>query len=198
MAKLTLRFRDEIKKIHQFDSGIITIGRDHDNTICIDSLAIAPKHVIIDFDHPEGPRLLREDDQFPVRINGKAVERHQLQDRDVISLGKHTIVYQAEGKPTKDNAETPGYLDPIPQAGLQILNGKNIGRLIPIKRSMIRLGYPGGSIAVIALRKDGFYLSRLDGGGQITINGSPIDDKAIQLNDGDRLQIDDRKFMFYT
>jgi len=197
MAKLTVRFRSEIKKIHRFDQGIITIGRDSDNTICIDSLAIAPKHVIIDFEHPDGPRLIREDDQFPVRINGREVERHTLKDGDVVSLGKHNLLYQEE-KTAKTETASPGFLDPIPRAGLQILNGKHIGRLIPIKNPITRIGHPGGSIAVISLRKDGFHLSSLDGEEQILLNGDPIGNKVIPLNDGDRLEIDGRKFLFFT
>ncbi len=198
MAKLTLRFRDEIKQVHEFDSGIITIGRDHDNTICIDSLAIAPKHVIIDFDHPDGPRLIKEDDKFPVWINGKEIERHQLEDKDEISLGKHTIVFHARQTPADEPRSSPDFLDPLPKAGLQVLNGKNIGRLIPIKRSLIRLGNPGGSIAVISLRKDGFYLSSLDGGEQISINGSPLGERTVPLSNGDQLEIEKKKFLFYT
>ncbi len=200
MAKLTLTFRGNTLQIHRFDSGIITIGRDPDNTICVDSLAIAPKHIIIDFDHPEGPRLIREDDQFPVRINGKVIEHHQLAHGDEISLGKHTIHFTAE-EWRSENPEpepSPEYLDTALEAGLQILNGKNIGRLIPIKHPMTRLGNPGGSIAIISMRQNGFFLSSLNGGHQIKVNGKPIGDQTIQLNHGDRLEIDHSKLLFYV
>jgi len=198
MATLTLSFRGTTQKVHRVDSGIITIGRDPDNTLCIDSLAIAPKHVIIDFDHSDGPKLILEDNQYPVLINGKSVDQHQLSHGDLISLGKHTLCYTTDDWDNKALEPPPDFPKPHKEAGLQILNGKNIGRVIPLKRAMTRLGNPGGSIAVIAARKNGFFLSSLEGGERIRVNGQPVGEQTIELTPGDRLEINDNKLLFYV
>ena len=199
MAKLKLSFKGNTLKVHRCDSGIVTVGRDPDNTIRIDSLAVAPKHVIIDLDHPDGPELVREcDDSFPVQVNGKAVQRHRLADGDIISLGKHTLTFSTEASPfaPASPAEPLAPVEKEPEAILQFLNGKNIGRVIPLKQAMVRLGHSGNGIAVIARRKKGYFLSSLEGGKEIRINGEPLGERTVALNHGDKIEIDRSRMLF--
>ncbi len=81
------------------------------------------------------------------------------------------------------------------QASLQVLNGKHIGRMIPLKRALTRLGNHE-SVAVIARRKDGYFLSCLSGGENIKLNGNPLGDRTVQLKPGDRLEIDRNLLLF--
>ncbi len=195
MAKLKLSFKGNTIQVHHCDGGVVTVGRDPDNTIRIDSLAIAPKHVIIDLDHPDGPELVREsDDRFPVRVNGKPVDRHQLTDGDIIGLGKHTLTFFAETAPQAP--EPPKAPEKEPEAVLQFLNGKNIGRVIPLKQAMVRLGHTGSGIAVIARRRNGYFLSGLEGDRDIKINGEPLGDRTVALNHGDKIEIDRTRLLF--
>lgn len=207
MPKLTLSFKGKPIQVYQFDTGIVTIGRDPDNTICIDSLAIAPKHIIIDIDHSEGPHLFQEDERFAVLVNDLKASAHSLKHGDIISLGKHTLVFA-------EDAQIPASIDPEPEpepepeanifaqvpthpeATLQLLNGNNIGRLIPLKQAMTRLGKPGKGVAVIARRRDGYFLSTLEGGDKITINNHSVGDQTLQLNHGDKLTIDRHRMLF--
>ena len=197
MAKLTLSFKGNTIKVHRCDRGIVTVGRDPDNTIRIDSLAVAPKHIIIDLDQPDGPELVREsDDRFPVRVNGKPADRHQLTDGDIIGLGKHTLTFSTETSPgtSETDMETP---EKEPTAVLQFLNGKNIGRVIPLKQAMVRLGHTGdGAAAVIARRRNGYFLSSLEGGRDIKVNGDPLGDRTVALNHGDQIEIDRSRLLF--
>ncbi|GAB4358783.1 MAG: FHA domain-containing protein [Methylohalobius sp. ZOD2] len=196
MAKLTVSFKGKLVRAHQFDSGVVTVGRDPDNTICIDSLAIAPKHLIIDLEHPDGPQLMREDERFPVEVNGHAIERQRLASGDVIHLGKHTLHYVAE-KAGASGGDIQAKMPPKQvEASLQILNGKNIGRVIPLKRALTRLG-SDGCIAVIARRQNGHFLSSLEGGDQIKVNGDPLGARTLLLNPGDRLTIAANFFIFH-
>ena len=83
------------------------------------------------------------------------------------------------------------------EASLQILSGKHIGRVIPLKRALIRLGNHE-SVAVIARRKDGYFLSSLSGGEKIKLNGHPLEDRTVQLKPGDKLEIDRNLLLFLT
>ncbi len=193
MVKLTVSFKGKLIETHQFDGGIITIGRDPDNTISIKALSIAPKHLIIDLEHPKGPQLMRADERFPMEVNGRPTDRHLLAHGDTIRLGNHTLHYAAEQ--VNPALQTPAD-EEEPEASLQILNGKNIGRLIPLKRALTRLGNHS-SVAVIARRKNGYFLASLTGGERIKINGHPLGNQTIQLNCGDTLEIDHNRLMFH-
>ncbi len=195
MVKLTVSFKGNLIETHQFDGGIITIGRDPDNTICIEASSIAPKHAIIDLEHPKGPQLMREDERFPVEVNGHPTDRHLLAHGDTIRLGNHTLHYANEqANPAIQTPAEPDGEDSA--ASLQILTGKNIGRVIPLKRALTRLGNHD-SVAIIARRKNGYFLSSLTGGERIKINGQPLGDQTIQLSCGDTFEIDNNRLMFH-
>ncbi len=206
MPKLTLNFKGQPIQVYHFDSGIITIGSDSDNTIQIDNLGIAPKHAIIDLDHSDGPHLFQEDEHFPVQVNHRKASSHALKHGDVIQLGKYTIDFASD----EQVLDTP-VLEPAPEepelellfkdsianeATLQLLNGKNIGRLIPLKQALTRLGKPGKGVAVIARRKEGYFLSSLEGGEKIKVNGATLGERTLSLSHGDKLEIDKHKMLF--
>ncbi len=190
MAKLTVSFRGNPLEIHHCHDGILTVGRDPDNTIRIDNPAVAGKQLIIDLEHPAGPQLLCEAGSRPVTVNGKAVDRHPLRDGDCIQLGEHTLLFSDDGR-TEANASKP-----LPEATLQFLNGKNIGRIVPLKRALTRLGKAGDSIAVVARRRQGFFLSALERGEAIRINGEPLGDRTVSLGPGDIIEINDNRLLF--
>lgn len=83
------------------------------------------------------------------------------------------------------------------EASLQILSGKHIGRVIPLKCALTRLGNHD-SVAIIARRKNGYFLSSLTGGEKIKINGDPLGNRIIRLNCGDRLEIDHNQLLFHV
>ena len=207
MPKLTLNFKGQHIQVYHFDSGIITIGSDADNTIRIDNLGIAPKHAIIDLDHSDGPHLFQEDEHFPLQVNNRKISNHLLKHGDTIQLGKYTIDY-ASDEQVLDSPVLEAESEPEPElellfkdslandANLQLLNGKNIGRLIPLKQALTRLGKPGKGVAVIARRKEGYFLSSLEGGEKIKINGAILGEQTLPLSHGDKLEIDKHKMLF--
>ncbi|MCX8049704.1 MAG: FHA domain-containing protein [Methylohalobius sp.] len=194
MVRLTVSFQGNLVKVHEAASGVITIGQDPDNTLCIEAPDIAPKHAIIDLDHPKGPQLLREDERFLVEVNGVSTARHLLVSGDIIRLGQH-ILYYADTR-TFLPTQSLGTQEPS-EASLQLLNGKNIGRVIPLKRALTRLGNHD-SVAVIARRKDGYFLSSLAGDERIKINGYPLKEQTVQLKRGDKLEIDNTQLLFHV
>lgn len=192
MVKLTVTFQGTPIKIHRCSSGIVTIGRDPDNTICIEAKDIAPKHIVIDLAHPQGPQLMQEDDRFPVEVNGHPTDRHLLASGDTIRFGNYTLHYANDSEQTPDEPSAEEL-----EASLQILSGKNIGRVIPLKRALTRLGNHD-SVAIIARRKNGYFLSSLTGGEKIKINGDPLGNRTVRLNCGDMLEIDHNQLLFHV
>ncbi|QSA98547.1 FHA domain-containing protein [Methylococcus sp. EFPC2] len=203
MAKLTLTFKDRTLQVTPITDGETTIGRDPDSQIHIDSLAIAPRHAVIRIDS-KGAWVRQVDPRYPVFVNNVKITERQLNHGDGIGVGKHLLYYTDElhhtppasahdEAGTATQAASPSLID----AGLQVLNGKNIGLIIPLRSAMTRLGKDSASSAVIARRRDGFFLSALTGGENIYVNKNAINDDSVQLQNGDTVKIDQNQMQFF-
>jgi len=209
MAKFTVFFKD--KAIHSsiHESGVIHIGRDESNDLAVDSLAIAPAHAaVILRDSPPIIKQLNAD--FPLIINGVQNKKAILQDGDTITIGKHQIVYSSTEKfvapPSAVHADDPetkklnqefNSLAHLSEANLQVMGGKHIGRLVPLKKNMTRLGREGVGIIVISRRKEGYFVSMLEANDYIKINGKELANQTVLLKNNDILIIDKVPMQFF-
>ncbi|NOQ65119.1 MAG: FHA domain-containing protein [Methyloprofundus sp.] len=205
MAKFTVFFKD--KPIHSeiFESGIVHIGRDETNELSIDSLAIAPAHAAaVISDTKVIIKQLSTD--FPLVINEQPQKACQLKNGDVISLGKHRIIYNDTEAlaPTATNDIENKTLNQelsnstsIPEANLQVMAGKYIGRLVPLKKTMTRLGHTGAGLIIVTRRKDGYYASMLEPNDDVKINDTPLGENTVLLTNNDILLIDNIPMQFY-
>ncbi|TRW90820.1 FHA domain-containing protein [Candidatus Methylobacter oryzae] len=208
MAKLTVFFKNKAIHSSLFEHGIIHIGRDETNDLTIDSLAVAPAHAAIVIRDSE--YIIKQlNDEFPLIINGKPVKACNLSNNDIISLGKHEIIFnttefvessQAENLIDEDvkllNREIDNEIH-TPAANLQIMNGNNIGKILQLKKSMTRLGHNGSGVIAISRRKDGYFVSVLENSGTITVNNEPLNDKSLKLNTNDVLVVDNTSLQFF-
>jgi len=80
---------------------------------------------------------------------------------------------------------------------IQIINGKHFGKVISIEGGLTRLGVDGLATAAIAHRRDGYFLSHLEGSKPPCINGHSIKEHSQQLFDGDRVQIGNIRMIFH-
>ncbi|MES9850389.1 MAG: FHA domain-containing protein [Candidatus Thiodiazotropha sp. L084R] len=212
MPKLTLSFKGRVIDVFHLEPGSTDIGRNSDCSISIDSLAIAPHQATITDDGSDY-RLTARDDAFPVLVNHEQTEEINLHHGDVIQIGKHTLAFAEDvmelgadlshSPATESNQqeiEEPSQeIDDTPSSGvLQIVNGDNFGRIIPLKRNMTRIGHTGGDCAMIARREEGYYISFLEGPNPPTINRQPIADKGQLLNDGDLIEVGGTQMQFHT
>ena len=208
MAKFTLTFKGRFIETYSFEQGEISIGRALSNSISIDSLAVASTHAIVSLDS-DGTNLKQANVSASILVNNQKRTEHNLIDGDVITIGKHTLLYSSKASPiptedkyfkeltafatsNKESSETSNIA-----ANLQILRGKNIGRIIPLNRAMTRLGKPGSGVAVIARRKDGFFISPLENNALIKLNKDEIGEESIKLQNGDTLEIEKNTLRFY-
>ena len=92
MAKLVLSFSGETVREYELDQEIMTIGRKTDNDIQIDNLAVSGNHAKI---------LTILNDSFiedlnstnGTLINGQKINKHALQNGEIILIGKHELKY---------------------------------------------------------------------------------------------------------
>jgi len=92
MAKITLKFKEAVIKEIPIEKEITTIGRDKTNDIHIDNLAVSSFHAKIIND---GGQIIIEDlnSTNGTFVNDKRISKVSLNNNDVITLGKHTLVY---------------------------------------------------------------------------------------------------------
>lgn len=208
MAKFTVFFKD--RPIHSalFEPGVIHIGRDETNDLSVNSLAIAPAHAVVIIRESES--IIKQlNSDFPLIVNGVQLKECQLKTGDIIVIGKHHIVYSSmaatsaydstseEPESEKLNAELSSE-DDLVEANLQVMGGKYIGRLIPLKKTMNRLGRNGSGMVIITKRKEGYFVSMLEVDDQIKINNAPLGNQSILLKNNDVLLVDKIPMQFFT
>lgn len=102
MLTLLLKFHDKVLKTIEADKNAITIGRNPENDIHIDNLSVSKYHA----------RIFRENDTYTVEdlkstngtyVNERMVSKKELQHKDVITIGKHSVEILLE-KPAADKA----------------------------------------------------------------------------------------------
>ncbi len=125
MAKLILTFNQQVIKEYPFAKDSITMGRQEDNTIVIDNLAVSGYHAKID---KFGGEYILTDLQSTngTFVNDEKVVSHKLSHGDNIVIGKHVILFVAtekeklegEGKDRKLPLDKTMVLDTAKQRGL--------------------------------------------------------------------------------
>lgn len=206
MAKFTVFFKD--KAIHSalFESGLVHIGRDETNDLILNSLAVAPAHAVVIIKE-NGVLIKQLNDDFPLIVNGEKVKEYNLDNNDKITLGKHFVIYNTTESVVENRKRSSPDVDllnleierdvQMPEANLQVMDGKHIGRILPMKKALTRLGRNGGGVAVIARRKDGYFISALETDITLTVNDIPLGDKTLKLNDNDVINIEDTALQFF-
>lgn len=226
MARLTVTFKGRTIQVLPLETGSTGIGRDEDNVLQIDSLAVAPHHAVIDVE-ARGMVLKLLDTEYPLLVNGQKVREHVLKDGDSIVVGKHELYFMDDdptarvggvrrpggnggaaekARPTKVVSDVVAAAAAatdkgIPEAGLQMLNGKHIGLVVPLRNPLTRLDREEACSAVIARRVDGYFLASLSSAEinepAILVNGQPIGDASCKLNDGDIIKINRHRMRFF-
>lgn len=103
MLRILLKFQDTVLKVVESENDQITIGRNLQNDIQIDNLAVSSFHARVE---KEMGLYFIEDLKSTngTFVNDQRVTRWGLQDGDAVSIGKHTLVFMIENAETDDRA----------------------------------------------------------------------------------------------
>ena len=92
MAKLFLKFEDQVIQEVPLSAGTVTIGRQPDNVLRIDNPAVSGYHAKVYFEG--GHYVLQDDESFNgTYINSHRINKVVLEDGDKALIGKHTIEF---------------------------------------------------------------------------------------------------------
>jgi len=96
MAKITVMFGTNVEAEYTLEKAESKIGRSMDCDIVVDNLGVSRHHCSI-VKEGEAWVLVDGGSNNGTFINGQKVGRHPLKTNDKIVLGKHSLVYDANG-----------------------------------------------------------------------------------------------------
>ena len=81
-------------------------------------------------------------------------------------------------------------------AAIRVLSGAAVGREVALVKVVTTIGKPGVAVAAITKRPHGFVLAHVEGDSMPLVNGAPIGDEAVQLRNGDMLELAGTRMQF--
>lgn len=111
MPILTLKFKDSnIGEYHIKEGQSLTIGRLDKNNIVVENLAVSGRHAKIDA-LEDGYLLTDLKSKNGSFVNEKQVTSHWLENNDVITIGKHTLVFAYKEGEKQFESAASGMMD---------------------------------------------------------------------------------------
>lgn len=87
--------------------------------------------------------------------------------------------------------------DNFPLGGVKGLEGTHAGQTLELSRPLATFGKSGVQVAVINRRPLGYFITRVEGKKQPTVNGQSISEEAQMLRDGDEIEVGGEKLRFF-
>jgi len=203
MAKIILATENVVLRKILLIKERITIGRGPQNDIVIENCAISAEHAVI-VTTSDGAFFEDLNSTNGTQVNGQPVKKHFLQDGDMLELAGYRITYVAKNLNEREGSEsiTVGNADQSLgggyAAGVKIMNGPNAGKEIIFAKAITALGHPGVQVVAIAKRSQEYYLTHIEGARQPGINGKLLGREAIEIADGDVIELLDVNLQFFV
>jgi len=172
------------------------IGRSIGNDIVLASPTVSSAHAILML---SGTRLAIEDlgSSNGTFVGRARIQRADLEDGSVVSIGDHTLKLVAERKamayePTMLVRSTAT----ARKAYLQRLDGARPGECIELTKVVSSIGKPGECMVTFIRRGDDFAVRFADGPAAPRLNGAVLGDAPVRLDAGDVLDTDFGRLQF--
>lgn len=221
-ATLLIKLHEKSSRELELSTDILTIGRKPDNTLPIDDPAVSAHHAQITKIHAVYfiEDLKSTNGTF---VNHTRIDRHQLRDTDVITIGRHRIIFRDGSTAPAAPPTTVEDLDhtmvltgqssrtdvAAPPASLRVLSGKTdqheyllIKQVTAIgshKQATIKLTgwFAPSTAAMITRRRNTYFVSTARHGKNLLVNGEEVVGEK-ELKDKDRLEIAGTTMLFRT
>jgi len=213
MPKMIVSIDGVVIKEVQLTKDRTTLGRRPYNDIVIDNLAVSGEHAVLQM---TGSDVFLEDlsSTNGTYVNGRAVKKQALEHNDVIEVGKYKIRYVVGGGATESAGHALSILaassEPIPLSSaptvhtplggstgvavIRVLSGSGAGRELSLQKVVTTIGKPGVAVAAVTRRLHGYVVAPIDGG--TALNGEPLGNEAVALQDGDVLELGGTRMQF--
>lgn len=210
MAKLVIRKDDVVIDERELEGEPLDIGRDPNSGLQLNDPGVSRHHARLQ-------KILNDyyledlESTNGTLLNNRQVTKHLVKDGDAIHIGgfdilfsdpkeevmseedldKTVIIQVPKAKKAARPSSEPGMRRITPKtAMLRFFRGPNKGQQERIDRSLYTIGRPGGEVAVIARRPQGFFLLHIGGDSYPKINNIEVESTAgVQLNEGDVFEV---------
>jgi pSer/pThr/pTyr-binding forkhead associated (FHA) protein len=220
-VKLLVKLQGQGSRTIEIPNGSFTIGRKASNDLTIDDHTVSGQHARIV--KVQSVYFLEDlNSTNGTSVNGKRIERHQLRDADVITIGQHRIIFQ---EPIMVNDQAPSVsmnLDQTmvinttgatasaltAQAKILVTDGKTDQLEYQLTKPVSLIGSQEGaairltgwfapkSAAQIFNRGGAYFVSLSQGGRHLFVNGKEVSGQQ-QLKNGDVIQVAGIALTFY-
>lgn len=183
-----------------------SVGRRPYNDLVIDNLAVSGEHAVLLM---SGGETYVEDlnSTNGTFINGRAVKKQILQDKDVVEIGKYKIKYVAEDAPADNDHTMVAVSGAVEKksmttaangtvtaartgsAAIKVLSGTAAGREVSLLKVVTTIGKPGVAVAAITKRTQGFVIAHVEGESRPLLNGAVLGLEPVLLASGDLLEL---------
>lgn len=212
MPQIVIKLGDNVVQNYTFDKPILNIGRSRDNDIVIDNLAVSRNHC----------RVRVIDDKYVLTdlnsangsfVNGVRVTKTEVMNEDIISIGKHKLIFTLEAVKGEEEigdaftADRTMIVENAPEGVLTVTKGKNRGEKYKLTKYETTIGRATENDVVLndwfvskvhakLIKQGGHYMLKDLG----SWKGSFVNDKAVKepvlLRENDELRFGSTKLVF--
>jgi pSer/pThr/pTyr-binding forkhead associated (FHA) protein len=224
VAKLVLTKDGKVLDQHFLDKESITVGSGPENDVVVPDPALSPEHLrVISIGEDHIAENLQGDGG--TLINGQALSRQILQNRDVINFGSYQLAYVNTRMAADIDLERTMLIQVIPREPgaaegaplfavpamqppkVRLAEGyvtieacesgfNQVGERIFLERVVTTFGTPGEQLVLFTRRPQGYFLYHVEGRKQPHVNGRPLVANAAPLRSGDRVVAAGYQFTF--
>jgi len=183
-ARLVLSFGDLVLRSIPIVKESITIGRRPYNDVALDDLTVSGEHAVILV--VDGERVIKDlNSRNGTQVNGLPIQSRRLEHADLIEVGIYRLRYLVERRSAPPMAfDVPGA-----QPVLEWLSGPERGREQVVDRPIVSITGGVNQVAVLSRRKNGYFLTHLEGLSFPLVNGESIGLLSHPLADGDLVEL---------
>jgi predicted component of type VI protein secretion system len=201
-AHFEVREGDKHHSKVEIDKARLTIGRRSYNDLELAHATVSGEHAVI---HVQRGEILVHDlnSRNGTLVNGQAVMQHALTHGDEVEIGVYRLrlFVQSRGNGGFEPSSSPKNAVLIPQVQSTAPNEANLAadglpaasppvlEPINLKRPITSVGTHGHHVAVIARRRNGFFITHLEGVTYPTVNGESIGLAAFPVEHDDVVNI---------
>jgi pSer/pThr/pTyr-binding forkhead associated (FHA) protein len=219
-AKLLVKLHGQGSRSIDLTTDSFTIGRKPDNDLPTDDHTVSSRHAKIV--RVQSVYFLEDlKSTNGTAVNGKPVERAQLHDADVITIGQHRIIFQDNTPSAATSVPASSDLDqtlaisgkhlaaaPSITAKVVITSGKTDRLEYHLTKRANLIGSQEGAaihltgwfapkaVALISSRGSGFTISPSEGSKRLLVNGRDVSAPQT-LKDGDGIEVAGVSMTFY-
>jgi len=221
-AMLLIKLHERVSQELELASESFTIGRKSDNDLVIEDPAVSAHHARI----AKIYAVYFIEDMKSTNgtfVNNKRIDRHQLQDTDVVTIGRHRIIFRdgsaaaippsaattdfdktmvLAGQAAREDVATP-------PASLRVLSGKTDQQEYLLSKHVTVIGshtqatvkltgwFAPGTAAMITRRHTTYCIRPARNGKKVSINGQKAAGEK-ELKDNDRIEVAGTTLLFRT